>query len=400
MSVRAATATWRWGRFNLVGLGGFLLQLAVLSLLTRRFGWHPMAATAVGLQLATLHNFAGHSLFTWSDRPALGFRAHARRLGRYQIAKAASLAANVGLTIWLASSLRMPIELANAAAVAVLSIANFLITDRVVFQSPRVETDRSRRLWPFVRLIKLKYHVTFLNVVFGALLFASVVDLNLTARLAALYLSFNVLLYGGLYTLNDLADRAADARHPRKRLRPIAAGDVTPSQAARYAAVLVAAGALTGLAFGPRILLCYLAITAINIGYSCGGRDVRGADLLLNSLPHVVRFLIGVLLVDRLPPPGHLIALLFMAIALSSVRRDVEKDVDTDGSRATLLRYTTPQLRVIVAICLAGGAVVARQGMAGAPGFYAVLWATTAVLIGGAYFSRTVRTLLRRIWTR
>ena len=359
-----------------------------------------MLATVVGLQIAVLHNFVGHSRWTWLDRPAISFRDVARRFGRYQIAKAVSLSVNAGLTTWAVWRLHVPVELANAAAVAVLSIANFLITDRFVFRVPPGETRRVCRLRASVRLIKFRYHITFINVLFGALLFAPVFDLVLAARLVALYLSFNVLLYGGLYTLNDLADCAADARHPQKRFRPIASGEVTPSQAAGWAALLVTAGMITGAAFGLRILLCYVAVVVLNIVYSGGGRDVRGTDLLLNSLPHVVRFLMGVLLVDRLPPAGHLVALLFMAVALSSLRRDVEKDVDAGAGRPTLRRYTTSQLKLIVAVCLGGGAVVALHGGPEAPGFYGVLWATTAVLVGGVYSSGTGRGLLRRIWTR
>ena len=413
MDARAVSAAYRWGRFNLVGLGGFILQVSTLSLLTRHFGWHPMLATAVGLQVAVLHNFAGHSRWTWPDRPAVGLREIASRFGRYQVAKAVSLVANAGLTTWLAWRLRVPVELANAAAVAGLSIVNFLVTDRLVFRSPREETGRfsdvlarnndSRcqawQLWPFVRLIKFQYHITFLNVLFAALLFAPAFDIRLAWRLAALYVSFNVLLYGGLFTLNDLADCAADARHPRKKLRPIASGSVTRSHAAWYAGLLIAAGLATGAALGPHVLLCYVAVTAINLGYSFGGRDVRGADLLLNSLPHVVRFLMGVLVVGRQPPLSHLIALLFMAIALSSLRRDVEKDVDRGHSRPTLLRYTDSQLKTVVAVCLGLGTWIALKGVAEAPGFYAVLGATMTVLIGGAYLSEAVRGVLRRIWT-
>lgn len=395
MDARAVSAAYRWGRFNLVGLAGFILQVSTLSLLTRHFGWHPMLATAVGLQIAVLHNFAGHSRWTWPDRPAVGFRDLASRFGRYQVAKAVSLVANAGLTTWLAWRLRVPVELANAAAVAGLSLVNFLVTDRLVFQ----ETGQAWQLWPYVRLIKFQYHITFLNVLFGALLFAPAFDLGLAGRLAALYVSFNVLLYGGLYTLNDLADCVADARHPRKKLRPIASGSVTRSHAAWYAGFLTAAGLATGAALGPHVLLCYVAVTAINLGYSFGGRDVRGADLLLNSLPHVVRFLMGVLVVGGQPPLGHLITLLFMAIALSSLRRDVEKDVDRGRSRPTLLRYTDSQLKTVVAVCLGAGAGIALMGVAEAPGFYAVLGGTTTVLIGGAYLSETVRGVLRRIWT-
>ncbi len=109
------------------------------------------------------------------------------------------------------------------------------------------------------------------------------------------------------------------------------------------------AGLATGAALGPHVLLCYVAVTAINLGYSFGGRDARG--------------------VDR----GH--------------------------GRPTLLRYTDSQLKTVVAVCLGAGAGIALMDVAEAPGFYAVLWATTTVLIGGAYLSEAVRGVLRSIWT-
>ena len=68
----------RIGRFNVVGLGGFLLQLGTLALLTRVFGWHYAAATAVAIEAAILHNFIGHSRWTWADRRPAGQKQRPR----------------------------------------------------------------------------------------------------------------------------------------------------------------------------------------------------------------------------------------------------------------------------------------------------------------------------------
>jgi putative flippase GtrA len=127
--------THRWGIFNVVGFGGFVLQMTTLSVLTRAAGWHYGIATAVGLELAILHNFFGHSRWTWADRPASG-RQLLARLGRYQVAKSLSLAANLGITAWLVASLQMPVEIASTAAVVCLSFVNFFITDLFVFRTP------------------------------------------------------------------------------------------------------------------------------------------------------------------------------------------------------------------------------------------------------------------------
>ena len=114
-------------------------------------------------------------------------------------------------------------------------------------------------------LVKPRYHASFLTIAIGALLFAEAPDRMLALRLAVLYVSFNVLLYGGIYTFNDIADRADDARHPTKALRPIASGRIGVAPAAAVGTVLCAAGIAMAVALlPPPILGCYAAILALN----------------------------------------------------------------------------------------------------------------------------------------
>ena len=122
----------RWGVFNAVGLGGFVVQIGAISLLTRHFGWPVFVATVVGLELAALQNFVAHSYWTWADRPAAGVREWLRRYWRYQGVKTASLAANLAITSALAH-LGLPPEIANTAAVLVCAIPNYLASERFVF---------------------------------------------------------------------------------------------------------------------------------------------------------------------------------------------------------------------------------------------------------------------------
>lgn len=139
-----AISVRRWGVFNLVGLGGFLVQLGTIALLTRRFGWPAATATAVGLEAAVVINFFGHSRWTWADQAVHGGRALFRRWSRYQIAKAMSLAVNVAITQALVSG-GLPVELATTMAVAFCALPNFVVADRLVFVISRNRTDvRSR----------------------------------------------------------------------------------------------------------------------------------------------------------------------------------------------------------------------------------------------------------------
>jgi 4-hydroxybenzoate polyprenyltransferase len=248
-------------------------------------------------------------------------------------------------------------------------------------------------------LVKFRYHVTFINVAFGASIFAARLDGALAWRLFALYISFNVLLYSGLYTINDLADRESDARHSLKRRRPIPSGRVSVPEAKRWAGIFVVSGMVTGALFGPRILGCFAAVVAINVAYSAGGRNVVYLDVVLNALPHVVRFLMGALLVGRVPPVTHLMAFLLVAVALSCLRRLVELDVNGWEARQSLQAWSAAALtRVLFGALVAFAGLAAWLG-ASAPGFYAALAGTAIVLIGGAHRAPRVRRALRWVWT-
>lgn len=254
----------------------------------------------------------------------------------------------------------------------------------------------------FVALVKFRYHVTFLNVIFGALIFAPRMTPALFGRLAGLYICFNVLLYGGIYTLNDLADRQSDRRHSLKRLRPIASGAISPRAALVFGFSLILSGfAAAWLAFDWRVVACFGAVLLINAAYSGGGRNVPYLDLLLNALPHTMRLLMGALLVERVPRTSHLVAITLLAIGLSCVRRHVEKESasGSDG-RSTLRRYAPHQLEVLGFTSLALLAIVCVGSAPVAPGFTAVVLTTGVVLICGGHRVRMVREPLRAVWTR
>ena len=129
----------RIGRFNVVGLGGFLLQLGTLAVLTRVFGWHYAAATAVAIEAAILHNFIGHSRWTWADRRPSGGRAWAVRLLRYQAVKSVVLAVNLGVTVAIVAGAGLPVEAASLCAVVVCSVFSLLASDQLIFTSPAVD---------------------------------------------------------------------------------------------------------------------------------------------------------------------------------------------------------------------------------------------------------------------
>ena len=122
----------RYWRFSAVGLLGAGLQLVVFSRLTRSFGFPSMAATPIAVEVAILHNFLWHQRFNWRG---LGIKRNIlQRLWRFHAANGLiSIAGNSILMYCLVDQLKVPAIPSAFAAIALCSLANFLVADRWVF---------------------------------------------------------------------------------------------------------------------------------------------------------------------------------------------------------------------------------------------------------------------------
>ena len=128
--------------FTLVGIIGYGVQTAVLWLLVGRLGMAVVPATLLATEAAVLHNFVWHLGWTWADRPA-GARAIGGRLVRFNLSNGGfSLVGGAAIMALLVDALGVHYLLANLAAVLVVSIANFLASDRFVF-TREVATEAS-----------------------------------------------------------------------------------------------------------------------------------------------------------------------------------------------------------------------------------------------------------------
>ncbi|HEU4693865.1 MAG TPA: GtrA family protein [Vicinamibacterales bacterium] len=132
-------------RFNVVGVMGFALQMATLWLLVRWTGASAGVAVTVAVLAAVSHNFLWHERFTWHGLP----RQHRMRrwLSFHLSTGTVSLLTNVGVTMVVMHVTGLPVLLANVVAVALGSLANFWINDRLVFRpAPAAERAADARM--------------------------------------------------------------------------------------------------------------------------------------------------------------------------------------------------------------------------------------------------------------
>lgn len=124
----------RWCKFNLVGGIGIGVQFAALFALKSVLGLNYMLATAIAVEAAVIHNFAWHEQFTWADRvDSSGQRSLLRLLRFHMTSGAVSIIGNLALMKVMVAQGHMNYLVANGIAIALCSMANFLVSDGWVF---------------------------------------------------------------------------------------------------------------------------------------------------------------------------------------------------------------------------------------------------------------------------
>jgi putative flippase GtrA len=139
----------RWCKFNFVGGIGIGVQFGALFLLKGVLHFNYLAATAMAVEAAVLHNFVWHEHFTWRDRTTLRtnvcgtkwsllasrWRRSLPRLLRFHLSNGAvSILGNLVLMKVLVGQAHMNYLVANALAITLCSFANFLMSDTWVFE--------------------------------------------------------------------------------------------------------------------------------------------------------------------------------------------------------------------------------------------------------------------------
>jgi decaprenyl-phosphate phosphoribosyltransferase len=191
---------------------------------------------------------------------------------------------------------------------------------------------------------------------------AGVIDRPLViAQVSATFVAL-CLLSSATYLFNDVRDREHDRMHPRKRLRPIAAGEILPGQALAIAATTALAGlAIAGVVDVKvgAIGLCYLALT---VSYSLWWRRVIVLDILTIAAGFVLRALAGGVATDIYLSRWFVIVTGACAIFVVGAKRyaELREHADAQPARATLRRYSPASLRLtlIAAAVVAAGAYV------------------------------------------
>ena len=154
-----------------------------------------------------------------------------------------------------------------------------------------------------------------------------------------------------VYIINDWRDRASDALHPDKRLRPLASGAVTPWSAFWLAAALLAGGLV--LAGGNRMLLVLLSVyVLLNLAYSWRLKEVPVVDVCIIAAGFMLRLLAGTVAVGIPPSRWLLLTGIFLALFLGFSKRRAETFQNAASQRPVLAHYTPALLDTFMAVTM------------------------------------------------
>jgi decaprenyl-phosphate phosphoribosyltransferase len=151
------------------------------------------------------------------------------------------------------------------------------------------------------------------------------------------------------YFLNDVKDRGRDSAHPTKRLRPLAAGDLS-RRAAWLAAValIVTAVATAAAGAGAPLTAAVVAYLVLATAYTYWLKEIVLVDVVAVAATFVLRAAAGGLAVGVYLSSWFLLVACFGALFVVTGRRFAEYRA-LDGSRGhhrrTLDDYSEPMLR-------------------------------------------------------
>jgi len=132
------------------------------------------------------------------------------------------------------------------------------------------------------------------------------------------------LLTSGTYLINDILDVESDRRHPRKRRRPIASGDLPLPAAAVAATALVGTAIVGAVLLSAPFALALLAYLALTLSYSFILKRIPLVDVLATASLFTLRIVAGIMLVSEPPSEWLLMFSIFFFFSLALMKREVE----------------------------------------------------------------------------
>ena len=165
-----------------------------------------------------------------------------------------------------------------------------------------------------------------------------------------------------IYVMNDIADRDRDRLHPKKRLRPIASGEVSLGAAYIISLALLALAAVFSLGLDRRFVACLIAYVLMNLAYSFYLKEVVLIDVFVIAIGFMLRVIGGALVLNVARSSWLILTTMFLSLFLGIAKRRGElvalgaANSESAGfhTRKVLEHYSIEFVEQMTTICAAG----------------------------------------------
>jgi decaprenyl-phosphate phosphoribosyltransferase len=179
---------------------------------------------------------------------------------------------------------------------------------------------------------------------------------DVPVRVGLAFIAF-CLLSAGTYAINDVRDAEEDRRHPRKRHRPVAAGELSARAAVRMGVALMLAGLAICALVRPLLLVVGAGYLALTLSYAMVLRGIVLVDIGAIAGGFVLRAVAGGVAAPVTLSRWFMVVITCVALMIAAGKRYAElrrHGTDTIDKRGVLRFYTPTRLRLIVSGSVAG----------------------------------------------
>lgn len=145
-----------------------------------------------------------------------------------------------------------------------------------------------------------------------------------------------------IYVLNDIRDVKYDMRHPERKLRPIANGDIAITNATIYFFILLASTIFLSYLFAISINAILLLSTylILNLLYTYGFKNIPLLELVILSSGFVIRLMVGSIEAEIELSPWIIVCsgLLALMLAVGKRRNELSYQKDTETTTRVVLK--------------------------------------------------------------
>lgn len=222
-------------------------------------------------------------------------------------------------------------------------------------QPPVQESLPKQRSLPLAMLLALRPQQCIMKnaFVFAALIFARRVFEPVPFLQALVAYCLFCAASGAIYIVNDIMDLEQDRLHPRKRSRPIAAGDLPLPLAWGMVGVILVLTLAIALPLRPSLAAIIGAYVVVQVAYSLGLKHQVILDVFIIAAGFVLRAAAGAVAIDVPISPWLYVCMVLLALFLGLAKRRAEIMLlnETAGKHRRVLEdYSATLLEEMIAV--------------------------------------------------